>query len=963
MWHCGAIALSSAPQAITLDPVTRDFWVAIGGPNLVRIDEASSHASDFPLVATASALAIDPAGRYLYAILPSADLVTILHIDTGDSLLIAVGDSPLAIAVDAIRHTAYVACEGDSSLYVLTNLALTDTAKCAGVPVSIAIDPYTGAVFASLTNENLLLKLDPVSLDSSYYATGANPHGLEIDAVNGALYIATQGSPSIDILSIDDDSLFTIPLVATPRDLVVNPETKRLFIATSSNHLVVLDTQSYVSLDVSLPDTPGYVAIDALSNRAFVTVPSSHFLIEIAASGDTLIVPMAGSPSDLVVNPVTNKVYVLASQPDQVNVFEAANYSGIRIPAHGGPGPIVINMETHKAYTPNWFTADVTVIDGYTNAASNFKVADGPNCLIVDAISDDVYILCAWANKVVIRRSNGDTLMVPLGDYGHGIEMNPNTGKVYVANRYSRDLTVIDAGSLDTSLVRTGAYPCDVAINLETNRIYVPNRTSWTLTVVDGALLTTEFAKIGPGPTQVRVNPVTNKIFSVDSNKRTVSVIDGETLERTVVPVGTTPRTLSINPNTNTIYVSSYTDGEITVIDGDTYKRKPVRCDKGLFGVRVDPYLDKAYTVTWQYPYAHVIDGNFLSVMRIPVGEEPHGTAYDPVLEKLYISNNAGNSVEVIKLRDKIQPQIVVTIDSLPEDSVYTRTPTITGTAVSLRTPRTYGIMKVLYKIDNLRGPWSEATILDSGSEVSWTLTTQQLLLGRHLVFVAAIDSSASSLSSSSTSALCGMSDMACYEFTCLSPPPAPPQVVETASIETDGPVVAWTSTCGEGGWYEIEIAADCDFQTNVYRNRLLKARSFRIPPDLALHEMLYWRVWAVDYPHGKRSQSSSTYSINISNLVACADRSPVHLTIYPNPTNLPIVFSLSGHGFTFATCTIYDVAGRVVTTMPMLPTRQGVVARWDGAIGNGEKASPGVYYVEVRADSQIIRRKFILLR
>ena len=683
IWHCGDIPLQSSPQAIITDPVSRDFWIALSSSQLIRIDEATAQTAITELAAPATQLAIDPANRLLYAIHPLPGLLTILEVDTGDSILINVGDSPVAVTTDPIRNAAYVACQGDSSIQIIINKTAGATVRCIGSPAALAVDPHSGYIFAALPGENLVLKVDPSTLDTTYYLTGRNPQSLEIDPVKGEVYIATAADSSVDVLAIDIDSLFSIPLDGSPLDLAVNPETQNLFV-TTPNGLIIVDTQSLSTTGVDLPGAPGYVTIDALSDRAFVTLSALRMLVEVSAGSDTLVTSIPGTPSDLILNPITNKAYVLTSDPDQVGVFEAANYSGTRIPAGGGPGPVAINMENHKVYTPNWFTANVTVIDGYTNSTSTIKVADGPNGLTIDPMTEDVYVLCAWANKMTIIRSNGDTLTVPIGSYGHGIELNPNTRKVYVANRYSRDMTIIDVESLDTTLVRTGAYPCDVAINLETNTVYVPNRTSWTLTVVDGALLTTRFPKVGPGPTQVHVNPVTNKIFSVDSNKRTISVIDGETLERVVVPVGTTPRALSINTNTNTFYVSSGLDGEITVVDGVTYERRPVRCIEGLFGVKADQYLDKVYTASWDYPYAFVIDGNFLNALRIPVGEEPHGIAYDPVLEKLYVSNHGRNSVEVIKLREKIQPRLIVTIDSLPGDTTYTRTPTLTGTASSL---------------------------------------------------------------------------------------------------------------------------------------------------------------------------------------------------------------------------------------------------------------------------------------
>jgi hypothetical protein len=129
------------------------------------------------------------------------------------------------------------------------------------------------------------------------------------------------------------------------------------------------------------------------------------------------------------------------------------------------------------------------------------------------------------------------------------------------------------------------------------------------------------------------------------------------------------------------------------------------------------------------------------------------------VLEKLYVGNHGENSIEVFQLREKISPRIEVHIDTLSNDVAYTPTPTITGSASSSRSPNNFGVMKVLWKVDNLRGGWKEAALVGEGPDIDWSLTTTPLTLGSHLLFVVALDSTAATLSSSSRSTLQRVSD------------------------------------------------------------------------------------------------------------------------------------------------------------------------------------------------------------
>jgi DNA-binding beta-propeller fold protein YncE len=967
IWHCGDIDLPTEPRTVMIDPVTGDFFLGAATAHLMRINEATYEVTVFDLVDVPGAIGLDPSARMLYACHCDRGLVTAMSIETGDTVLLEVGRNPSSVALDPIKGLVYVANAGDSTISVLESSAVIDTIKCHGSPSALAVDPWTGRAFVTLTDSDLLLAFYPSGGDTAYFATGAAPTGIEIDPEKGELYIANSGEATVTVFAIDSDSVFTVSTGGATTVLALNPETGHLFAGTAPGGITIVDTDTYSSQDVPLPAEPGFVSIDALSDRAFASLPGAGLLVEIASNGDTLMVPVPGTPGRVAVNPVTNKCYVSDSEPWALSVFEAANYRGQRINTPGGPGQININLGNHKVYSPKWWSGGLVVIDGYTDQISSIPTADGPNAVQIDPVTDDIFVVCAWANMVTVKRSDSpDTLLVPIGSYAHGMGLNPNTGKAYVSNRYSRDLSVIDMETLDTTLVRTGAYPCHVDINLDHNKIYVPNRTSWTLTVVDGALLTTTFARIGRAPTMVRVEPVTNKILTVDSGGRTMCIVDGVTLERVEIPVGTTPRGVGVNSNTNTIYVSSVLDGEVTVVDGDTYKRTPVPCDDGLFGVKVDQWLDRAFTVSWMYDAVYLIDGNFLSSLRIPAGGEPHGTGYDPVLEKLYVANHAGNSIDIIKLREKISPRLEVAIDSLPGDVAYTPTPTITGTATSLRTPRNYGIMKVLYKIDNLRGAWSEATVMGQGAGVSWQLTTPQQLLGKHLVFVAALDSTAGSLSSSSMSSLVRMSDIACYEFTCLTTPPETPQLVIPDDDQMEGHRLAWTQTCGNEGWYDIELSSDPGFSGDVTTISKTQSPTYTLTASEVDQGLIYWRVAAIDYPHGKRSDFSPVYTMSLADGPggpAGPALAQLALTVYPNPSSENVSLRLVGKSQAKAHCTVYDVAGRFVAAIPLAASDDGLTGSWNATDSWGNPLPQGVYYARIMTADKTFERKIILLR
>src|SRR4051812_43402613 len=103
---------------------------------------------------------------------------------------------------------------------------------------------------------------------------------------------------------------------------------------------------------------------------------------------------------------------------------------------------------------------------------------------------------------------------VAAGTEPRAVAVNPATGRVYVANEFSNDVTVIDASTRATTRVAVGNRPQYIAVNSRTNRIYVANAQDASLSVIDGATLAVATYTVnGSGP--FLVDESTNRIYMV----------------------------------------------------------------------------------------------------------------------------------------------------------------------------------------------------------------------------------------------------------------------------------------------------------------------------------------------------------------------------------------------------------------------------------------------------------------
>jgi DNA-binding beta-propeller fold protein YncE len=109
------------------------------------------------------------------------------------------------------------------------------------------------------------------------------------------------------------------------------------------------------------------------------------------------------------------------------------------------------------------------------------------------------------------------TLMDPNASFPFGIAINETTSTVYVANRASNNITVINGASNSFTTVAdpSALDPVALAINPVTNKVYIANDSSQSITVLDGATNSTTAIPTGHTVVAIAVNVTTNKIYAI----------------------------------------------------------------------------------------------------------------------------------------------------------------------------------------------------------------------------------------------------------------------------------------------------------------------------------------------------------------------------------------------------------------------------------------------------------------
>jgi YVTN family beta-propeller protein len=157
---------------------------------------------------------------------------------------------------------------------------------------------------------------------------------------------------------------------------------------------------------------------------------------------------------------------------------------------------------------------------------------------------------------------------IPVGSNPWTLVYNSTNNKIYCANLFSNNVTVIDKYNSVITTIQVGVEPNALVYNSLNNKVYCANENSDNVTVIDGAsnaLIAT--IPVGIYPLALVCNSINKKVYCANDVSNTVTVIDGATNSViTTITVGASPRAFAWNPIQNRTYVANYWSNTVSVI-------------------------------------------------------------------------------------------------------------------------------------------------------------------------------------------------------------------------------------------------------------------------------------------------------------------------------------------------------------------------------------------------------------
>lgn len=247
-------------------------------------------------------------------------------------------------------------------------------------------------------------------------------------------------------------------------------------------------------------------------------------------------------------------------------------------------------------------------------------------------------------SRVVGIRTDQNTVaeQFPVEEGAGGVVVSPDDTLLYASARTKDYVRIFQTNGTPVGRIPTGKEPAGLAMASDGSRIYVANKASASISVIDPAQRKQiDLLRTGPEPVTVALSPDSATLYVLTHGDSQVTAYDcssGKQKGQLKVPMD--PFGVAVDPSGKYVYVTSFAANEVWVLDAASLNR-----------VAVVAVGDGAYDVVaskdGQVHVSCVEDGSVVTFQRdawkgephaTPVGARPTGLALSPDQKALYIA-------------------------------------------------------------------------------------------------------------------------------------------------------------------------------------------------------------------------------------------------------------------------------------------------------------------------------------
>jgi YVTN family beta-propeller protein len=362
--------------------------------------------------------------------------------------------------------------------------------KTFGLLITICLMLATASLLLSWAGTSSALagmSTAPVDLDFTLVATiplgaGAEPHGVTLDTANNIIYVANYGAGNISV--VDGNTLSVTDVITIsgehPDGIAYNPVDEQLYVGsddpstdTGDAYLVITPTTK-ISATMGSVYNPAGLVVSSTGKVYIANGADYNDHASVTQHPDQLIVNSGDSGTDYahMAFDSQGKLYVTAHNYGNSGVAhvgaDGVAWDKVDLTGSLGPWGIAWDEISDQLFVAAMDSGNLAVVETAPFAYVDVIEPPEPASLAMVAIDPDRRLLFVTQNQVTDCSSSGDpeklyiydllaeswlAVTVTLGqDPDQGIAIDTNRRRLYVTNRCSDSLSVIEYGASPTYL-------------------------------------------------------------------------------------------------------------------------------------------------------------------------------------------------------------------------------------------------------------------------------------------------------------------------------------------------------------------------------------------------------------------------------------------------------------------------------------------------------------------------------
>jgi len=292
-------------------------------------------------------------------------------------------------------------------------------------------------------------------------------------------------------------------------------------------------------------------------------------------------------------------------------------------------------------------------------------------CGTFDAVAvsteyDRLFAACQWQSAVVAFNATSGLVegYIDVGQQPIGMALDKSTGRLYVANLGSDNLSVISVSSLAIiGAIPLNTSPSNLTLNGDDQVLYVAESSADSIVEIsptNDSIVGRIALSAGAHPVAIAYCNSTGDAYVAERGLNATAVISTST--STVIgsiPVGNQPTALACDQNNGDVYVATLlltqNSNSVKVISGAT-QNVIATVTVGFFptAIAISPDGGEVYVANVPDDNLTIISGTTQSVVgSISVGDSPVGLAFDSSSEALFVADQLSQNVAVVNVTSR----------------------------------------------------------------------------------------------------------------------------------------------------------------------------------------------------------------------------------------------------------------------------------------------------------------------